>query len=301
MWSVVEKTALAEAEIEYHDRTSDTVWVRFLILDGPLAGTSAVIWTTTPWTIPGNRALAAGAAIEYAQIQVDAVADGSLARVGETLLVAHALVDQVCAATGITAREVLQVVPGVELAGTLCAHPLRGQGYDFDVPILLGEFVTTEQGSGLVHQAPAHGEEDFALCRGARHRGAGNGRRGRAVCRLGAAVRRPARVQGRQAGVGRAGGGGWAARARHLVPLLPAFLALEGAADLPRHAAMVHPHGRPRPHPRPRAGRHRPHRVRAAAGPQPHPQHGRRPPRLVHQPPARLGRADPGVRRPCHR
>jgi isoleucyl-tRNA synthetase len=165
MWSVVEKTALAEAEIEYHDRTSDTVWIRFPILAGPLAGTSVVIWTTTPWTMPGNRALAAGAQIDYAQIRVDSVAEGSLAVPGETLLVALALVPQVCAAVGIATHHVLQVVHGADLAGTICAHPLRGQGYDHDAPILLGDFVTTEQGSGLVHQAPAHGEEDFALCR----------------------------------------------------------------------------------------------------------------------------------------
>ena len=166
MWSVVEKTALAEAEIEYHDRTSETVWVRFPILTGPLEGTSAVIWTTTPWTMPGNRALAVGAAIDYAQVRVDSVNEGSLARPGETLLVALDLVGAVCAATGIATHHVLQVVHGASLEGTLCAHPLRGQGgYDEDRPILLGDFVTTEQGSGLVHQAPAHGEEDFALCR----------------------------------------------------------------------------------------------------------------------------------------
>jgi len=165
MWSVVEKTALAEAEIEYHDRISDTVHVRFPILNGPLAGTAAVIWTTTPWTMPGNRALAAGAAIEYAQICVDSVADGSLARAGETLLVALALLPQFCAEIGIATHHVLQLVLGESLAGTVCAHPLRGQGYDHDAPILLGDFVTAEQGTGIVHQAPAHGEEDFALCR----------------------------------------------------------------------------------------------------------------------------------------
>jgi isoleucyl-tRNA synthetase len=165
MWSVVEKTALAEAEIEYHDHTSDTIWVRFPILNGPLAGTAIVIWTTTPWTMPGNRALAAGAEIDYAQIRVDSVAEGSLAKPGETLLVALDLISAVCEATGIATHHVLQVVHGASLAGTLAAHPLRGQGYEFDVPVLLGDFVTTEQGSGLVHQAPAHGEEDFALCR----------------------------------------------------------------------------------------------------------------------------------------
>ena len=165
MWSTVEKTALAEAEIEYHDHTSDTVWVRFPILAGPLAGTSAVIWTTTPWTMPGNRALAAGAAIDYAQLRVDSVAEGSLAQLGETILVALDLVGAVCTALGIATHHVLQVVHGADLAGTVCAHPLRGQGYEHDAPILLGNFVTTEQGSGLVHMAPAHGEEDFALCR----------------------------------------------------------------------------------------------------------------------------------------
>ena len=170
MWSTVEKTALAEAEIEYHDHKSDTVWVRFPILTGPLAGTSAVIWTTTPWTMPGNRALAAGAAIDYAQVRVDSVTEGSLARPGETILVALELVGAVCAASGIATHHVSQIVHGASLNGVLCAHPLRGVagaegGYDADRPILLGDFVTVEQGSGLVHMAPAHGEEDFALCR----------------------------------------------------------------------------------------------------------------------------------------
>jgi isoleucyl-tRNA synthetase len=165
MWSVVEKTALAEAEIEYQDRTSDTVWVRFPILNGPLPGTSVIIWTTTPWTMPGNRALAAGAEIDYAQVRVDSVAEGSLAVAGETILIALDLIPSVCVALGIATHHVLQVVKGISLQDTICAHPLRGQGYDHDAPILLGDFVTTEQGSGLVHQAPAHGEEDFALCR----------------------------------------------------------------------------------------------------------------------------------------
>ncbi len=165
MWSVVEKTALAEAEVEYADHTSDTVWVRFPILTGPLAGTSAIIWTTTPWTMPANRALAAGAAIDYAQVRVDSVADGSLARAGETILVAVELASAVMTALGIAAHHVLQVVHGASLEGVVCAHPLRGQGYDEDRPILLGDFVTTEVGSGLVHMAPSHGEDDFTLCR----------------------------------------------------------------------------------------------------------------------------------------
>ena len=174
LWSPVERTALAEAEVEYQDRTSDTVFVRFPVLPrelaGDLAGAAVAIWTTTPWTLPGNRALAAGAEIDYALVRVDGAADGSLAQVGERLLIALALLPQVCAETGITLHHVQRVLKGAELDGLRCAHPLRGHGderggYDFDVPVLLGDFVTTEQGTGLVHQAPAHGEEDFALCR----------------------------------------------------------------------------------------------------------------------------------------
>ncbi len=166
MWSVVEKTALAEAEVEYADHTSTTIWVRFpVITPGALQGAAIVIWTTTPWTIPGNRALAYGAEIEYARIQVDAVSEESLCRPGEALLVALALLPKFVEEAGITLHHVLHVHRGAELEGVLCAHPLRGQGYDFDVPLLAGDFVTTDQGTGFVHQAPAHGEDDFKLCR----------------------------------------------------------------------------------------------------------------------------------------
>jgi isoleucyl-tRNA synthetase len=165
MWSPVEKTALAEAEVEYHDHTSTTVFVRFPVLAGPVRDASVVIWTTTPWTMPGNRAIAYGAEIEYALMRVDSVAEASLARPGERLLVALALLAQVCAEVGIATHHVLHVYTGAELAGTVCAHPLRGAGYDHDVPLLVGDFVTTDQGTGFVHMAPAHGEEDFALSR----------------------------------------------------------------------------------------------------------------------------------------
>ena len=165
MWSPVEKTALAEAEIEYHDRTSDTVYVRFPVLTGPLAGASVVIWTTTVWTLPANRALAYGPAIEYAEVRVDSVTDGSLAQPGERLLIALALVPQVCAAAGIATHHIVHVHLGETLAGTICAHPLRGQGYDHDAPLLPADYVTTDQGTGFVHIAPSHGEEDFALGR----------------------------------------------------------------------------------------------------------------------------------------
>ena len=165
MWSPVEKTALAEAEIEYHDRTSDTVFVRFPVLAGPLVGAAVVIWTTTVWTLPANRALAYGPDIDYALVHVDTVADGSLARPGERLLIALALVPQVCAAAGIAIHHVVHVYKGHELAGIVCAHPLRGQGYDHDAPLLAADYVTTDQGTGFVHIAPSHGEEDFALGR----------------------------------------------------------------------------------------------------------------------------------------
>jgi isoleucyl-tRNA synthetase len=167
MWSPVEKTALAEAEVEYHDHTSTTVFVRFPLVDAPgdLSGASAVIWTTTPWTLPANRAIAYGSAIDYALVRVDSVADGSRARAGEKLLVALALLPNVCAEAGIATHHVLRVMPGADFSGLVAAHPLRGKGYDFAVPLLPGDHVTTEQGTGLVHTAPSHGEEDFTLGR----------------------------------------------------------------------------------------------------------------------------------------
>ena len=166
MWSVVEKTALAEAEVEYADHTSTTIWVRFPVLtDGPLQGASVVIWTTTPWTMPGNRAIAYGDEIEYALVHVDKITDGSLSRVGERVLVAQKLLGNYLTDAGISLHHEIHVYKGSELAGLVCAHPLRGQSYDYDVPLLAGEFVTTEQGTGFVHMAPGHGEDDFALCR----------------------------------------------------------------------------------------------------------------------------------------
>jgi isoleucyl-tRNA synthetase len=138
MWSPVEKTALAEAEIEYHDHTSTTIWVRFPVLSSPaeeVVGASVVIWTTTPWTMPGNRAIACGAAFDYALVRVESVADGSLAREGERILVAMALLPQLLETAGITGHEVIRLYTGDELAGSVCAHPLRGRGYDHDVPL----------------------------------------------------------------------------------------------------------------------------------------------------------------------
>ena len=168
MWSPVEKTALAEAEIEYHDHTSTTIWVGFPVLADPtpgrlLDGVQVLIWTTTPWTMPGNRAIAYGPEITYAVMQVGAVGELALARPGMRLLVAADLADSVAKALHVDRFEILHTLPGAALAGTICAHPWRGQGYDHEVPLLGGEFVTTEQGSGLVHMAPGHGEDDFTL------------------------------------------------------------------------------------------------------------------------------------------
>ncbi|GBQ61913.1 isoleucyl-tRNA synthetase [Ameyamaea chiangmaiensis NBRC 103196] len=170
MWSPVEKTALAEAEIEYHDHTSTTIFVAFPFVHDATPGqaledVSAVIWTTTPWTIPGNRAIAYGPDITYAVVRVDGTVDGAALRDGAKILIAEGLIGAVCEAAGITAHHVLYTLPGSALEGSVAAHPLRGQGYDFEVPLLGGAFVTTDAGTGLVHMAPAHGPDDFVLSR----------------------------------------------------------------------------------------------------------------------------------------
>ena len=166
MWSVVEKTALAEAEVEYHDHKSITIFVRFPVVktDNPaLEGCSVVIWTTTPWTIPGNRAIAASSGIDYGIYRVDAVHEHSKAEVGEKVVVADALAQAVQDGARIT--EWTRLGDAGEVVGTVCAHPFRGQGYEFDVPVLDGDFVTTEQGTGFVHCAPGHGQDDYELIR----------------------------------------------------------------------------------------------------------------------------------------
>ncbi len=166
LWSVVEKTALADAEVEYEDHTSTTVWVRFPIAKtgvDTLKGGAIVIWTTTPWTLPGNRAIAFGAGIEYAVLEVKAVGEKSLARIGERFAVAVALLEQTLKSADITGHDVIARHQGEAFKGTVCRHPLHGKGYDFDVPLYAGDFVTTEQGTGFVHMAPGHGEDDYHL------------------------------------------------------------------------------------------------------------------------------------------
>ncbi len=163
-----------------------------------LHGASVVIWTTTPWTMPGNRAIADGADFDYAVFRVDAVEPKARrARVGEKLVVALELLPQVVKDVGIATHHVVHVLKGADLAGTVCAHPLRGRGYDFDVPVLLGDFVTTEAGTGFVHIAPGARRGRLRARPRARPGGPRDGRRRRHLQRLGAAVRRPARLQGR--------------------------------------------------------------------------------------------------------
>lgn len=154
-WSVVEQTALAEAEVEYKDKTSPSIFVGFPIhtaQDADLIGAKAVIWTTTPWTLPANRAIA------YHNDPIYVLADTG----SEKIILAKDLMASFEKTTGLP-LSVVKEFQGSTLEGTLAAHPWRGQGYEFDVPLLPGDHVTLEQGTGLVHTAPGHGQEDFAL------------------------------------------------------------------------------------------------------------------------------------------
>ncbi|MET4718122.1 isoleucine--tRNA ligase [Bradyrhizobium japonicum] len=166
MWSVVEKTALAEAEVEYEDYTSDMVWVKFPVTSpahGALASASVVIWTTTPWTLPGNRAISFSPKIAYGLYKVtDAPAD-NWAKTGDLLILADALAAEVFKQARVTSYEKVRDIPGDTLDAVECAHPLRGfgGGYEFIVPLLAGEHVTDDTGTGFVHTAPSHGREDF--------------------------------------------------------------------------------------------------------------------------------------------
>ena len=166
MWSVVEKTALAEAEVEYKEHKSITVWVKFPVAkasDPALNGASVVIWTTTPWTLPSNRAIAYGEKITYAVYKVESVAEGARAKAGDLLVLSKGLAEAVQKEAKIESWSVLKELSGAALAGTICHHPLHGQGYDYDIPMLAGDFVTEDTGTGFVHMAPSHGEDDYWL------------------------------------------------------------------------------------------------------------------------------------------
>ena len=157
MWSVVERTALAEAEVEYHEHASPAIWVKF-----PIEGDSAsiVIWTTTPWTIPGNRAIAFSHKIEYGLYKVtDAPAD-NWTKTGERFILAKSLAEEFFQAARVETWELLK---DIDPAGLIAAHPLHAGGYDFKVPLLEGEHVTEDTGTGFVHTAPGHGADDFEI------------------------------------------------------------------------------------------------------------------------------------------
>ncbi|MFT3809473.1 MAG: isoleucine--tRNA ligase [Micropepsaceae bacterium] len=154
MWSPVERTALAEAEIEYHDKNSPQIWVKFPVVSGPdaLKGAKIVIWTTTPWTIPANRAISFSPSIAYGLYAVEGT--------DEVLVLADKLADDVAKAAAVT---LTRTGDAPSLAGVVAAHPFRGEGYDFDVKLLSGEHVTDDTGTGFVHTAPGHGADDYVV------------------------------------------------------------------------------------------------------------------------------------------
>ena len=166
MWSPVEKTALAEAEVEYSDHTSTTIYALFEIASCPLAdlvGSKILIWTTTPWTMPGNRALACGADIDYVAVKLTQLGERAIGQQGDTILVAEALLEEVQKACHIDAFDVVARFKGRDLNGTKARHPMAGHGYEHEAPLLEADYVTTDQGTGFVHIAPGHGPEDYEL------------------------------------------------------------------------------------------------------------------------------------------
>ena len=177
MWSPVERTALADAEIEYHDHVSPTIWVKFPVTgatdDHPddllafrNATPSIVIWTTTPWTIPANRAISYGPEIAYGLYEVTAMEKGlefePWAKPGDRLIVADKLAEDVFKAAKIATWT---RVDDLNPSGLECAHPLAAlsPGYGFSVPLLAGDHVTDDAGTGFVHTAPGHGADDFEV------------------------------------------------------------------------------------------------------------------------------------------
>ena len=172
MWSVVERTALAEAEIEYADYESDTIWVKFPVHSGGGEITSkafhdlnasVVIWTTTPWTIPANRAIAFSPKIAYGLYEVTKAPEGNWAATGEKYILADKLAADVFAKAKVEAFARIGDVDPAHIAST--NHPLRGLagGYEFEVPLLAGDHVTDDTGTGFVHTAPGHGIDDFEV------------------------------------------------------------------------------------------------------------------------------------------
>lgn len=166
MWSVVEQTALAETEIEYKDHQSHAIHVSFPVkqsADDDLQNAAIVIWTTTPWSLPGNRAIAYGPEIQYSLIHVQHVTSTSFVQLQQKFIIADDLLATVCPQLGVTAYAILKSFAGTELQDVVCHHPLADLGFHHDVPLIAGSHVTTDAGTGLVHIAPGHGPEDFEL------------------------------------------------------------------------------------------------------------------------------------------
>ncbi|MDE2384400.1 MAG: isoleucine--tRNA ligase [Alphaproteobacteria bacterium] len=157
MWSVVEKTALAEAEVEYADIEVDTIFVKF-----PVKGQEAkvVIWTTTPWTIPGNRAISYSSRITYGVYEVTDAPEGNWTVKGEKVIVADKLAEDLFKSGRVSAYK---RIADAKLEGVVCDHPLSALGYTFPVPLLDGDHVTDDAGTGFVHTAPSHGADDYNI------------------------------------------------------------------------------------------------------------------------------------------
>jgi len=163
LWSTVEKTALADAEVEYQDHKSDTIYTSFSVRSSKikeLEKSEIIIWTTTPWTIPANKALAYNEALEYVLLQVNDEGDFQ----NRKIVVAQALLESVIKECGIKNYKEIKKFKGKEFKDTICNHPFLNLGYEIEIPMLEARFVTTEQGTGIVHCAPSHGPDDFNLC-----------------------------------------------------------------------------------------------------------------------------------------
>ena len=163
LWSTVEKTALADAEVEYMEHTSNTIYAAFKIKATKkdfLKDANVIIWTTTPWTIPANKALAFNKNIDYSVIEIE-----SLEHFKEKkIVVAKNLIESLIKSCEIKNYKILKTFKGAELSGTVCHHPFLKLNFTYDVPMLEASFVDLEQGTGIVHCAPSHGPDDFNLC-----------------------------------------------------------------------------------------------------------------------------------------
>ncbi len=163
LWSTVEKTALADAEVEYMDHTSNAIFVAFKVKNSKkdfLKDTNIVIWTTTPWTIPANKALAFNSSIEYSLVEIDELENFK----DKKIVIASNLVNTVVKTCEIKKYKILKTFKGSEFQGTICSHPFLKMEFNYDVPMLEANFVDLEQGTGIVHCAPSHGPDDFNLC-----------------------------------------------------------------------------------------------------------------------------------------